>query len=134
MRSAGRRGRRSPPVAVITVALLAIGGRSGIFDFTSNVSGRQWMCFQPQRASGDSRINADLFPPGRFITTMMNFTVMPATERDRELITDFTAECGALGRAQVMGIHRASAANKARLLSNNFDMLPIANSTRYRKG
>ena len=97
---------------MIAVALLAIGVRSGIFDFTSNVSGWQWMGFQPQRASDDGRINADLFPPSCFIATMMNFTVMPATQRDRELITDFAAECGALRGAQVMGIRGTSTANK----------------------
>jgi hypothetical protein len=92
------------------------------------------MCFQPQRTSGDGWIDADLFPKSRFITTMMKFTVMPATQRDRELITDFAAECGALRRAQVMGIRGAPPTNKAWLLGNRFDMLPIANSTRRWEG
>jgi hypothetical protein len=115
---------------VIAVALLAIGVRSGIFDFTSNVSGWQWMGFQPQRASDDGRINADLFPPSRFIATMMNFTVMPATQRDRELITDFAAECGALRGAQMMSIRGASTANKTWQLSDRSNVLPIADPTR----
>jgi hypothetical protein len=62
---------------------------------------------------------------------MMNFAVMPATQRDRELITDSAAECGALRRAQMVGISRAPAANKAWLLGNRFDVLPIANPTRH---
>jgi hypothetical protein len=64
----------------------------------------------------------------------MYFTVMPATQWNRELITDFAAECGALRGAQVMGIRRASTANKTRQLSDRSDVLPIANSTRYREG
>jgi hypothetical protein len=35
-----------------------------------------------------------------------------------------------LGKAQMMGIRRAAAADEARLLGNRFDMFPIANPTR----
>jgi hypothetical protein len=60
----------------------------------------------------------------------MNFAVMPAAQRDGKLITDFAAKRGALCGAQMMGIRRASAANKAWLFSNRFDVRAIANPTR----
>jgi hypothetical protein len=52
---------------------------------------RQWVCFEPQRASGDGRIDACLFPPRRFITRAMDLAVMSPAERDGELIADLAA-------------------------------------------
>ena len=97
------------------------------------MSWQQGMCCEPQRASGVVRINANPFPPSRFITTVMNFAVMPAAQRNGELIADFAAECGALRKAQMMGIGRVPATNKAWLPSNRFNVLPVANAARRRK-
>jgi len=38
---------------------------------------RQWVALQPQCASTRARIDTGLFPPSRFITTMMNFGGVP---------------------------------------------------------
>jgi hypothetical protein len=50
------------------------------------------MTYQPQGASQNGRINARLFPPGRFIATAVNLSMMAATQGDRELIADFAAK------------------------------------------
>jgi hypothetical protein len=46
----------------------------------------------------------------------MHRPVMPATERDRELIADLAAECAGLGEAQVVGIRGLAAAHETCLL------------------
>ena len=91
------------------------------------------MCFQPQRASGDRWIDAGPFPPSPFITTVMNLAVMPATQRNCELIADFAAKCGWLRESEVVGICRASAANETSLLGDRLDMLAVANAPRHRQ-
>jgi hypothetical protein len=52
----------------------------------------QWMAFQPQGTSGNSRINAHLFPPCRFIARAVDLAMMATTQGDRELIADFAAK------------------------------------------
>ena len=91
------------------------------------------MGFQPQRASDDGRIDTGLIPPRVFITAVMNFAVVAATERDGEFIADLAAKRATLRRSQMMGIGGTAAADKARLLGNRFNMLPVANPARRRQ-
>ena len=63
----------------------------------------------------------------------MKFAVMAPAQRDRELIADLAPECPALREAQVVGIRGLSAANQARLLGNEFDMVPVTNTARLRQ-
>jgi hypothetical protein len=49
------------------------------------------MTLQPQDTGRNGRINACLFPPCRFLATAVDFSMMAATQWDRELITDFAA-------------------------------------------
>jgi hypothetical protein len=60
------------------------------------------MCFQPQRASANSRIDTGFFPPRSFVTAMMDFAVMPPAERDGELVADFAAKRPGLRKSQVV--------------------------------
>jgi hypothetical protein len=69
------------------------------------------MCFQPQRACIDRRIDTDLFPPALFITGAMHLPVMTATEGYSELIADLATKCPRLRKTQMMGIGEASAAD-----------------------
>jgi len=56
----------------------------------------------------------------------MHRPVMPATERDRELIADLAAECAGLGKAQVVGIRGLAAAHETCLLGDIAQVLPVA--------
>src|SRR5262249_56995019 len=56
----------------------------------------------------------------------MHRPVMPATERDRELIADLAAECAGLGEAQVVGIRGLAAAHETCLLGDIAQVLPVA--------
>jgi hypothetical protein len=62
----------------------------------------------------------------------MHRPVMPATERDRELIADLAAECARLGEAQVVGIRGLAAAHETCLLGDIAQVLPVAIATRSR--
>jgi len=59
---------------------------------------------EPQR-----RINAQLFPPCRFVTTPVNLSMIAATPGDGELIADFAAKHTGLGKSQMVGIRGPSA-------------------------
>jgi hypothetical protein len=50
------------------------------------------MAFQPQDTSGNGRINADLFPPCRFIAAAVDLAMMTTTQGHSELIADFAAK------------------------------------------
>src|SRR5260370_35460610 len=56
----------------------------------------------------------------------MHRTMMPATERDRELVADVAAECTGLREAEVVGIRRLTAAHETRLLGDIAQVLPVA--------
>jgi hypothetical protein len=50
------------------------------------------MTLQPQGTSGNGRIDTRLFPPCHFIATAVDFSMMAATQGDRELIADLAAK------------------------------------------
>ena len=90
------------------------------------------MRLQPQAASRGGWVNTGLVPPCRFIATTMNLTMVSATERDRELVADLAAERRRLGKAQMMGIGGAAAADEARLLGYRLDVVTVADAPRCR--
>ena len=83
------------------------------------------MRLQPQAASRGGRVDTSLAPPCRFIAGAMNLTVVSATERDRELVADLAAERWCLGKAQMMGIGGAAAAEEAWLLGYGLDVVTV---------
>ena len=83
------------------------------------------MRLQPQAASGGGWIDTSLVPPHGFIATTMHLTMVSATERDRELVADLAAERRCLGKAQMMGIGGAAAADQARLLGYRLDVVTV---------
>jgi hypothetical protein len=60
----------------------------------------------------------------------MNFSMMPTTERHRELVAYLAAQRAALSKTQVMRVRRNSATDQAGLLRNKSDMLAVPNSAR----
>ena len=62
----------------------------------------------------------------------MDFAVVPAAKRDRELIAHLTAQRPALDEANVVGVSRLAPADQTRMLSDKFNVLAIADLTRLR--
>jgi hypothetical protein len=56
----------------------------------------------------------------------MHRTMMPATERDRELVADLAAERAGLCKSEVMRVRRFAAADEACLLSDVAQVLSVA--------
>src|SRR5215831_17398452 len=56
----------------------------------------------------------------------MHRTMMPSTERDRELIADLAAERTGLREAEVVGVRGLAATDEARLLGDITKVLPVA--------
>ena len=86
----------------------------------------------PQRICSPERFNAGLCPPGCFVAISMNFAVMPAAQRDRELITHPPSKCSGLRKSEVVRVGRTPAANQAGMSCHEFHMLSIADSPRLR--
>jgi hypothetical protein len=84
----------------------------------------------PEPAGNFDRVDAGLPPPAALVARAMHRPVMPATERDRELIADLAAECAGLGEAQVVGIRGLAAAHETCLLGDIAQVLPVAIATR----
>jgi hypothetical protein len=57
----------------------------------------------------------------------VDFAMVSTAQRDSELIADLATERPALREAEVMGIRRLSAANQARVPSDEFDVISITN-------
>ena len=70
---------------------------------------------QPQTSCGDVWVNPGLFPPAAFVTVAMNLGMVTSAEGDDPLVADLSSKCAALRKAQMMGIGRCAAADKARL-------------------
>jgi len=85
------------------------------------------MCLQPEDSGGVSRINPNVAPPDGFIAAAMHLAVMAPAQRNRELVADLAAQRRCLGKAQMMGIGGAAAADQARLLGYRFDVVMVTN-------
>jgi hypothetical protein len=72
-------------------------------------------------------INFDILPPCELCALPVELAVMVPAQRDSELIADLATERPALREAEVMGIRRLSAANQARVPSDEFDVISITN-------
>jgi hypothetical protein len=67
---------------------------------------------------GDHRVEPELVPPFTFVAVTMKLPVVSPAQRDRELVTDSSAERAVLRKAQVMGIARLTTADEAGLLGD----------------
>src|SRR5262245_59107303 len=80
----------------------------------------------PEPAGNLDRVSAGLPPPRALVAGAMHRTMMPATERDGELIADLAAERARLCESEVVGIRRLAAAQEAFLLGDVAKVLPVA--------
>jgi hypothetical protein len=94
---------------------------------------REWVSFEPQRASGDIRIDTNLIPPCSFITRTMDLAMMSSAQRDSKLIAHLAAQRAVLHKAQMMGIRRSATANQTGLTGHMSNVLAVANPTRLRQ-
>jgi hypothetical protein len=63
----------------------------------------------------------------------MDLAMVSSAQWDGELVTHLAAERRVLREAQVMGVRGSAAANQARLLGNEPDVIPVANPARLRQ-
>ena len=91
------------------------------------------MALQPKHASRGCSINTGLVPPRGFVAAAMHLAMMTTAERDRELVTNFSAQSRGLCKTEMMRVGGTATANQARLLGDRFHMLPVANSTGHRQ-
>ena len=62
------------------------------------------MAFFPKALGDLQRFDIQVVPPGHFVASLVQLTMMAAAERNGELIADFQAQGPELGKAQVMRI------------------------------
>ena len=75
------------------------------------VSNGKRMRFEPECASGSSRINTDLLPPSRLTAIPVDLAMMAAAERHREFVAHLSAKRAVLRKAQMMGVGGDATAN-----------------------
>jgi hypothetical protein len=68
------------------------------------------MALPPQLIGNLKRINLEGVPPSSFISSVMNFSVVQSTKRDRKFVTDFHAHSAGLGKREVVRVGRQSCA------------------------
>ena len=91
------------------------------------------MRLPPQLSGFDHWINSDLQPPNRFVATAMDFAMVPAAQRHRELITRLSPKCWALREADMVGVRWSPPTDQARLFGNETDVIAIADPPRLRE-
>jgi len=106
----------------------------GSIGSSANATSGERVCLAPQSICSPEWLNADLCPPCCFVAISMNFAVMPAAQRDRELITHPASEGSALRKSEVVRIGRLPTANQTGMSCDEFHMLSIADSTWLRMG
>ena len=80
------------------------------------------------------RVDIEVFPPGNFITGLMQLPVVAPAKRDGEFIAHFCAQRSGLREAQVMRIRGLPATDQTRLRGDKFQVGFIAQSLRFRDG
>jgi hypothetical protein len=89
-----------------------------------------WMCFEPERACCDGRINPGLQPPHAFIAAKVDLAVEATTQGNSKLVANLAAKRPALAKAQMMGIARLATTNQARIRGDVMDVAAVPNQTR----
>ena len=83
---------------------------------------------QPKGVRDWHRVDAQSVPPLPLFNRAVHLTMMRPTERHREFITDFEAECPGLRKAQMVGVARLAPANNTRLCRDILTMPLVAQS------
>jgi hypothetical protein len=88
----------------------------------------------PQLERDWYRIDGELTPPCRLVTLAVKLSVMDATQRYCELVTDTPPQRIRLNKPKVMRVGRRSAANQAWLPGDELSVLLIAQANRFAQG
>src|SRR5579863_6742513 len=80
---------------------------------------------QPERTSGEGRIDPGRSPPPDFIAAAVDFSMVSPTQRHRELIAHLASEGRGLGEPQVMRVRWSATTDQASLAGNELDVLPV---------
>ena len=116
--------RITPFGAVLIVANAGKGGSALLV--SSSLPFREGMGLKPKCSGRDDRINTDVCPPNGFVATAVDLAMVPAAQRDDELIADLAAERPSLGKSQMVSVRRPSAANQARTPGDRLNVLAVA--------
>src|SRR5665213_407500 len=84
-----------------------------VVGFTCMRIHKVWVSLFPESLGDFQRFDLEISPPCHLIAGLMQLTMMTATERDGELVTDFETQRSRLSKSQVMRIGRLTAANEA---------------------
>ncbi len=91
-------------------------------------------CLLPQGLRHAERIEARLRPPPRFVTNAMEFAMMNAAERHRELVADLAPERARLSKAQMMRVTGRPSANHAGLPRDELAVFLVAQADGFGSG
>src|ERR1035441_5591845 len=80
------------------------------------------MALFPKPLGDLNRVDIQVVPPGHFVASLVQLTMMAAAERNGELIADFQAQGSGLRKAQVMRIGRLTPTDKTGLRRNKPQM------------
>jgi hypothetical protein len=83
----------------------------------------------PQLSGYDDGIELDRFPPLRFVTPVVQDTMVGSAERNRELVADPAAERPRLGESQMVGVRRPASAQQTRLRGYELEVRTITVAT-----
>ena len=92
---------------------------------------RNRMRLSPQPFRNAQRMYPDLDPPCSFVPASMNFTMVPATQRNGEFITHLFPECTALCESKVVSVGRLPPTNDTSMLRNESDVFSIPDPTGF---
>ena len=81
---------------------------------------RLCMAFFPKPLGDLERVDSKIVPPGDFTASLVQLSMVAATERNGELIADFEAQGSRLRKLQVMRIRRLTPTDEACLCGNEF--------------
>src|SRR5579871_5043046 len=88
----------------------------------------------PKPAGDLHWVDASITPEGVFVAATMQDAVMDAAERYRKFIAHLAAERGRLRETDVVRIARFASADEARLLGDEPEVVPVAQSPRLAEG
>src|SRR6516165_11055079 len=80
----------------------------------------------PEVSGNDKRIDPLALPPGALIAAPVQLAMVQPADRDGEFVADLAPDARRLGKLEVMGIRRGSAADQARLSGHEPQMVAIA--------
>ena len=75
-----------------------------------------------------------LGPPRGLIAPPVERAVMQSAERHGEFVAHPAAECGALGKSEMMRVRRSPTAEEARLQGHEFEVIAVAVAPRLAQG